>query len=223
MSPVAWRRARAVPAVLLLGCGGDELPERTYDAAIDCRPDTAPVLATREEAIAVLDADGDGALTDADLNPGETAVILALTGTHEATGEVSDPGYTIHTDWAASLFAYPTDDASWGIEVTPNCLPMLKVFVNFGDDTLPPSAITQRDFDGQGLGIDVIDLEMAATDVIADFTLRTTGAEGDRVSGYMIGSVSAALQRRIPEEALTGQRVAVEGFAFREIENEEGD
>ena len=171
----------------------------------------------------MVDADGDGALTDTDLRTGEAAVILALTGTHTASGEVSEPGFTIHTDWDASVFAYPADFAAWGIEVVCNCLPMLSVFVNIGDETLPAGALTEGDVEGRGIGLDVIALEMHATDSSMDATVHLTSVAGDRASGYMTGSGSSAFLRLIPEEALTGQRLSVDAFAFRDILNEEAD
>lgn len=216
MSPLAWR---AMPVVLLFGCGPVIPPERPFDMAIDCRPETAPVLSTVEEAIAVLDADGDGALTDADLGPGEATMVLGLTGTHIATGEVSDPGFTIHTDWDASIFAYRV--GNWGIQVACNCLPMLNVFVNIGDGTLPGEVLTEGEFEGRGIGLDVVELEMHATDTTMDGTVYVTDVEGDRASGFLTGSGSSAFQRLIPDGALTGQRLSVEAFAFRTILDEE--
>jgi hypothetical protein len=56
-----------------------------------------------------------------------------------------------------------------------------------------------------------------------DATVRVTGSEGDRASGYMTGSGNSAFERMIPEQAATGQRLSVEAFAFREILNEEAD
>jgi hypothetical protein len=219
MSAIGWRRA--LPVVLLFGCGPVIPPERLFDMAIDCRPETAPVLATVEEAVAVLDADGDGALTDADLGPGEATMVLGLTGTHIETGEVSDPGFTIHTDWEASIFAYRV--GNWGIQVGCNCLPMLNVFVNIGDGTLPGEVLTEGEFEGRGIGLDVVELEMHAADTTMDGTVHVTDVEGDRASGFLIGSGSSAFQRLIPDGALTGQRLSVEAFAFRDILNEEAD
>lgn len=223
MSPLGWQRAGAAAVLVLTGCGPGDVEERPYDARIDCRPETAPVLSTVEAAIAVIDADGDGALTDADVRSGEAAVIIGLSGTHIASGEESEPGFTIHTAWDASLFSWGADFAYWGAEVTCNCLPMLNIFVNFEDETLPSGALPPGDFSGKGIGLDVINLEMHATDGEMDATVRVTSSEGDRATGYLIGSGSSAFLRLIPEEAPTGQRLSVEAFAFREILNEEGD
>lgn len=206
----------AAAAPLVSGC---VRPLRPYEAFVECRPDDAAPLESLDEAIAVVDADGDGVLTANDLRPGEAIAILSVRGVHFASGLLSQSGFSIHAARQSYLVPVPiVDREAWVMELRANCLPELILNVGFGSENPPADRVREQAYGHVSVFPDIPTLEILGFgDQIREGTMTISHVGPTRVSGHMSGFVGTALVAAIPEMRPTGQQIIINALAFRDI------
>lgn len=207
--------------VTTTGCGERDVVHRPYDTALSCRDPGASPIDTVEQAVARLDTDEDGVLTDLDLRPREGRAALRIDGVHEATGEAAEPGWSVHADFDAEFFLNqgylrPT----WNVKITLGCVPSATMDIVFeapdGIETLEVGSypvvsmsvlvwthevMTRRDIDPPAVA----------------GVVHITEVSEEGVSGWLEGSATGSLFTRIPRPVATGQSMTVEALAFRDV------
>ncbi len=150
-----------------------------------------------------LDANGDGVLTDDDLQTGTSGL---YTTTSDGDGE-TEAGETFTNAWLGS------GDGAWSLNANSNgSIPMSLAmwFVDPGPDDWELS-----------VGSGDVNYVSASSELYllwadsVDGSMEITDVTGDNASGYFDGSVTLIVADQF--ESPTGQTVTIEGFAFNEL------
>ncbi|MEM6925944.1 MAG: hypothetical protein AAF602_03360 [Myxococcota bacterium] len=190
---------RALLATLPFGCS-------SYDDSRYFEPWRCPGEPMAD--LEALDANGDGEVTDADLEPGESLVVVRLVEgdgagrtfqslNRDATGR-SNPNY---------------DDETWGVWHRFACGEDqgASAFVWF------PPVDEPTTLDVTAVSLDLFNLEQGdRQDAFTVPLIRITAPTALSLSGYLTGPVEADLTSNLTGEFL-GQRIRIESFVFREI------
>lgn len=201
------------------GCPYDTMENRPFDTAVTCRNPGAPPIDSVEEAVAKLDTDGDGLLTDLDLRPGEARVVLRLEGVHESTGQPSEAGVSLHSDFQADFNIAPYDP-QWGIFSVLDCMPEAQTLMWFQFDE-GAEYITTGTYPAVALAFSVPAYEVGTAPHRGPQEISGVGhitqISETHASGYFEGRMATPLAAAIPEFRPTGQEVVVEAMAFRDL------
>lgn len=187
----------------------------SFDDSKYFEPWTCPRVAEGERE---FDRDGDGQLTDLDVEPGESVVRLRW------VEPALDPPLVVSwaTDSSAEINPFlgptgeprlPSDEPVWGIWHRLACDQPASLFVWFPGRWAPTeNAVTSLSLDIPNLEQGSADEDQSADGATVTLT-RTTSAS---LSGYLTGPVDLRVFSNLTGEDL-GQIVSVEGYAFRDV------
>ena len=184
-----------VCAVALAAC----IPSRGTNSGGDDDDDSVD-----NNGLGGLDADGDGALTDADLASGESAVFFSRTG-GEDDGEEGD---------AATGATLSPGDGYWALSMPSVGGLALELTLWFEDpvmdtwDRLETGTVelgsVSANAEGMLLWVDTREGDVTITE-----------ADASMASGYFDGTVELTVAD--DTESPTGEVITIEGFAFRDV------
>jgi len=200
-------------------CQPEEV-ERPYDTLLTCRDPNAVPIDTLEQAIARLDADEDGRLTDRDLRPREARSVIRLDGVHNATGQVSEPGVSVHGDFEPLAYFNPwVERPTWQVEMALECVPVATVSLLF---QTPGERLEPGSHPVFSMSVAVWTHEVGTRrdmahrpDVVG--SVRITEVSDSGISGWFEGRATDTLHTPPDEELPTGQSLTIEAFAFRDV------
>ncbi len=195
--------------------------DRPYDTLIECPVPDDLLGMTPSDAESVADMDGDGILTELDARWREGVAVVALEGVHELTGQVADPGFSVHSDFDTLLYAPDPrymDGLEWSVQLELTCLPHLRIAVWFQ----APDNLEEGTYEVDVAGVDVYTHEMGSTSVgewspTAEGVMHITEISSSGVSGYFDGSAIVPIVTIIPYEYPTGQSLLIEALAFHDV------
>lgn len=180
------------------------------DAIVDCGPSARLDV---EAAIAEVDTDGDGVLTDQDLASGQVALVL------EWTGEGRN-GVSVHVSELIEIYQFYADwDPSWTARIEVNdCSPDVRVYPKFYPSDRTLSRLPEGELVFDSIGFDVPQFELAEdeTSIDTEGSMIITDAGVSTLSGYLDGYGRIDLLSRLGETR-TGQTLHVHAFAFRDV------
>jgi hypothetical protein len=216
-------------AILVVACVSPPRPvHKAYLTDITCAwhfEDHAPA----DSALGLLDVDGDGQLTAADLRSAESGAIFKIGGTNADSPSLSSRGFTASSTLYATLAATGEHEGHHRFSMPLNCMPTIMLTFEFnlpsatGSD---PIRLPVKSFDA------VIHIDAAVDGAQvrgADGAARVIGhfkvliVDG-RASGWFVGEASVQLAPwnlpDLPYDVAdpTGQVFELRSVAFRDIE-----
>jgi hypothetical protein len=208
--------AKALLTVLLTGCNDEGMANRPYYPGVNC------ILTddTVADSVRRMDQDGDGRLTYADVRPGQTVVVLGVTGkAAESQNDVGGGRYLPFVDWNAYTLRTSTDGRDLVyLHGEMACLPTAHISVGITSPIAgkSESSLVDLEFSVAEEGLSTLDGVEAEGNVILE-------SSGGVLSGFLLdGSATGALFQASPGGSpvmeANGQVVDVRAFAFRELD-----
>jgi hypothetical protein len=150
-----------------------------------------------------LDLDGDGVLTDADLQPGWAGVYMSTSG-----GD--DDGDEGESTEGASL---TSGDGSWALRMTNMGGFALALTLWFDDPDLSTYELDEGTVELRSVGANAEGFLLWASNTEGEVTITEAGT--DSASGFFEGTVELTVAD--DTETPTGEIITIEGFAFNDV------
>jgi len=216
-------------AILVIACVSPPRPvHRAYLTYVDCASpfeDFAPA----DSALGLLDGDGDGQLTAADLRSAEAGAVFKIGGTHADSTSLSTRGFTASSTLYATLAATGEHEGHHRFSMPLNCMPTIMLTFEFNLPSATgsePNRVSVDNFDA----VINIDAEVDGAQVRgAEGAARVSGhlkilVVDGRASGWFVGEASVPLAPwnlpDLPYDVAdpTGEVFELHAVAFRDIE-----